>query len=161
MKKLIISLSLLLFGLGLYAQQQAIGFRFGGGTYSGGEISYLKPMSESNRIELDLGFGGNSVYNAISLTGTYQWTFPLLDVDGLGWYVGPGASLGIWTYNDGISANDDNGFNVAIGGIIGIDYVFTGLPLHFSIDSRPMINLIGHKDYGTNWGSALSVRYLF
>ena len=69
--------------------QGALGLRLGGGTWFGGELSYLTAM-DGNRWELDLGFGG---YHGLflSFTGAYQWDWNI--VAGLNWFVGPAAQV--------------------------------------------------------------------
>src|SRR5436189_1697356 len=63
-----------------------IGLRFGSNDGFGTEISYQRPLSKNNRLELDLGFssynigsdGFNGAYsNGISLTGIYQWVWDI------------------------------------------------------------------------------------
>lgn len=167
MKSLKLTVIALFFGaLCINAQSKAIGLRFGGGSVNGAEISFQMPIGgETNRLELDLGFAGEKEsgvsYAVMGLTGTYQWTFPLADVEGLGWYVGPGANLGFWSVDLDNSDYSDSGINIGIGGVIGIDYVFSGAPVQLSLDSRPMWNLAGADDYGSTLGAALAVRYMF
>lgn len=134
--------------------QDAIGLRFAGGNGSSAEISYQKGMSDANRLQLDLGLNLGSSYTGLGLTGTYQWTFGLADVDGLGWFVGPGATASLWSYKDA-----DNYFNIGLGGIIGIDYEFEAIPIQLSLDIRPMFNVIGYN--GLYWDGALAIRYVF
>lgn len=140
--------------------QDAIGVRLGGGSVSGAEISYQKGLSETNRLQLDLGFGGSSYYSTIGLTGTYQWMFPLADVDGLAWYIGPGASVGFWSYDNDI-IESESGISLYIGGIAGIEYTFSDMPLQLGIDTRPMFNIINNDHNTMNWGGAFTARYLF
>lgn len=121
----------------------AAGLRLGGGSYGGGaEVTYQMAMGSSNRLELDLGWGG-----AIGLAGVYQWHWNI--VDEWNWYAGPGAQVVLW----------DGGAGIAVGGQIGIEYNFNtmGVPLLLSIDTRPMIGLGG----GFGADGAVSVRYTF
>lgn len=141
--------------------QSAIGLRFNGGNISGADISYQMGMGDANRLQLDLGLGMGSDYFAFGLTGTYQWVFPFADAEGLQWFVGPGARLGFWDYNPEGSDNDDNGINIGIGGIIGMDYTFSEVPIQLSLDTRPMFNLLGSDDYRGDFSVALGVRYVF
>ena len=157
MKKQLLVLMALL-GLSLYVEAQvnphAIGLRLGGnGDINGAEISYQHGLSESNRLELDLGFGGNSNHSRLGLVGIYQWAW---NIDGgFNWYVGPGAGLGYHNYD-----NSDGYVNVAIGGQIGIEYDFNAnsTPLLLSLDARPMWDFIGDNS-GFGWGIALGIRY--
>ena len=158
MKKL--HITLLLIGLSMVGLAQvntnAIGLRLGGnGDVNGAEISYQIGMSSQNRIELDLGFGTGNGHNRMYLAGIYHWDWNITDA--LNWYVGPGASVGFYQYD-----NSADGINVAVGGQIGIEYDFTdkGAPILLSLDGRPMWDLLGDNS-GLGWGAALGVRYIW
>lgn len=139
--------------------QNAIGLRLGAGSASNVEVSFQMPMSSANRMEFDLGWNNfvnkdNGTWTNISLSGTYQWVFPI--ISNLNWYVGPGAMLSF--YDISHSGTDNDHFGIGVGGQIGIEYAF-GIPLTLSLDMRPMWNFIG---YTKNWGGiALGVRYRF
>jgi opacity protein-like surface antigen len=132
----------------------AIGLRIGGnGDINGVELSYQKGFNDVNRLELDLGFGGNAHHTRFSLVGIYHWDWNI--TDGLNWYIGPGAGVGFYTYD-----NSDDYFNIGLGGQIGLEYDFNTLnaPILVSLDVRPMWDFIGdHSGFG--WGVALGVRY--
>ena len=171
MRKLQLILALAFIGLSLQAQEKAIGIRFSGGNSNGAEITYQMPIGgETNRLQLDLGanFDGddNVSYLATTITGTYQWMWDLADVDGLAWYAGPGASVGLWMLNfdqafNDLGVEDDSGLNLGIGGIVGIEYTIPSAPFQISLDSRPIWNISGADDYGSNIGVSLAARYLF
>lgn len=156
--KTIISILILLFGSVLYSHAQihphAIGLRFGGnGNINGAEISYQHGFSEKNRLELDLGVGGNRNEIRTTLVAMYHWDWKI--VAGLNWYVGPGGGLGIYT-NDNLATY----INIAAGGQIGLEYDFNTLkvPILVSLDARPMWDFLGDAA-GFGWGTCLSVRY--
>jgi len=143
--------------LGVYAQAQvhphAIGLRGGGnGDINGAELSYQHGLSNANRIEFDLGWGGNDNVSRMFLAGIYHWDMNI--TGGLNWYIGPGASVGM--YNDGSGGY----INVALGGQVGLEYDFNTLdiPLLLSIDGRPMWDFLGDNS-GLGWGAALGLRY--
>ncbi|HET9569853.1 MAG TPA: hypothetical protein VFP20_00370 [Bacteroidales bacterium] len=150
MKKIILAV-LVTFALSasLSAQDKAIGLRLGGGSANGGEISFQKDLGTANRLELDLGFVGNSTYNGLSLTGVYQW---LWDLKGLGegfrWYAGIGAGLRAF-----------NGLGLGLAGQLGIEYSFPSIPIQLSLDTRPGWYFGGVN--GFDGGAALGVRYKF
>ena len=125
----------------LYSEQNAIGLRLG----YGADISYQRTLGSFNRFEADLGFTSYG----FNLGGTYQWTWDIENAEGLGWYAGPGVTLGAW----------DNNFNVGITGQIGLEYAFDA-PISLSIDWKPAIHLINDIDFGWQ-GFALGVRYRF
>jgi opacity protein-like surface antigen len=132
----------------------AIGIRVGGdGDINGVELSYQQGFNDVNRLELDLGFGGNSHHSRFFLAGIYHWDWNI--TEGLNWYVGPGAGIGYFDYDD-----SDGYLNVALGGQIGLEYDFNTLdaPILLSLDVRPMWDFIG-DEAGFGWGVALGVRY--
>lgn len=165
MRKNIISI-LVGISLSLSASAQvnphAIGLRGGYGNYGGGgEITYQHGFGSSNRLELDLGWRGNNGKNGFhhtEISGIYHWVWNL--DGGLNWYIGPGAQLGFYDYNDN---NDDvDGVTVNVGGQIGLEFDFNelGAPLLLSLDSRPMWGFLGGTR-GFGYGGAFSLRYTF
>lgn len=141
-----------------YAQvnPHAIGLRFGGsGDVNGAEISYQHGLGDANRLELDLGFASNKNHNRMFLAGIYHWNWNITEA--LNWYVGPGASVGLYSYD-----NSDSYLNIGLGGQIGIEYDFKkkNVPILVSIDARPMWDFLGDHS-GLGWGAALGVRYIW
>lgn len=143
--------------------KNALGLRLGDNDGFGGEISFQRKLSTSNRLELDLGFRNNSVVDAVKLAGVYQWVWK---IDGdFNWYAGLGGGLGSYSYsktykNNPFFKEQKNGGVYFFGaGNIGIEYDFD-IPLLLSLDFRPEFNFNG---YGDNFGSdiALGVRYQF
>lgn len=156
MKKILFLILFVAMGLVSLAQvnPHAIGLRFGGdGDVNGAEISYQHGIGDANRLELDLGFGANKNHSRMFLAGIYQWNWNI--TGGLNWFVGPGASVGFYSYD-----STDGYINVALGGQIGLEYDFNtlGAPILLSIDARPMWDFIG-DNAGLGWGAALGVRY--
>lgn len=153
MKKVLFTL-IAIIGLSFAANAQSnLGLRLGTGT----ELSWQKGINDANRLEFDLGLDGifnNSNWNYISLSAIYQWHFNI--VDQLGWYVGPGANIGFYTWKD---TNYKSELGAAVGGQIGLDYVLP-IPLQLSLDARPMWNITG-KNNGFGWSACLGVRYMF
>jgi hypothetical protein len=137
----------------------AIGARFGyGNVGSGIEVSYQKGLSEKNRLEFDLGINNNPNWNAFGLAVIYHWNWNI--VEGLNWYVGPGAAVSMFSSK----FLNTTFLNLGIGGQIGLEYDFQdlGAPILVSLDTRPMWSLTGDTAYrGFGWGSALSIRYIF
>lgn len=151
MKKLILSAMLF---IAMYASAQvnsnAIGIRLSAGTEMGGEISYQKGLTDKNRVEFNLGAASNRDYNLFNVSGTYQWVWNINN--GLNWYLGPGASFGMY----------NNSIGILVGGQVGLEYDFKefDIPFLVSIDSRPMWNFLGNYR-GIGFGTALSVRYVW
>ncbi len=138
----------------------AIGARIGGGAGYGIEVSYQHGLGNKNRLEFDLGLGGNSDYFRFGFSGMYHWVWNISG--GFNWYVGPGAGLSFNSGkdNDSGKGNDDNYFGLAVGGQIGIEYNFD-FPLQLSLDTRPMWDFLAPTDYGFGWGISFGIRYRF
>jgi len=144
MKKLIL-LSIFVIGATAATQAQtisenALGLRFGGGNGYGAEVSYQRGLGDNNRLEFDLGWRNDkNNYDAIKLTGLYQWVWNI--ESGFNWYAGLGGGVG------SISAKDDRYYDnrgyryydetfIFLAGDIGIEYNFD-IPLLISLDFRP------------------------
>jgi hypothetical protein len=163
MKKIILALALVVSSLGALKAQadgKTIGLRLGYPT----ELSFQTGISNSNRIELGLGFrsygyGVNSNYDLFSLSGVYQWVWDLSALSkGFNWYAGVGAALGYYSYsyyNYTYSA-----YPVSLLGQVGIEYNFN-IPLRLSLDYRPAVQLNGIGNGFIADGIALSLRYRF
>ena len=149
MRKLIFSV-LLLAGMAVAASAQvegkALGLRFG----NAGEITYQHPLSDINRLEVNLGFGSWKDGGAY-LSGIYQWVNDLSELqDGFNWYYGVGGALGVF----------NSGFSAGVVGDVGIEYNFD-FPLQLSLDWRPGLYLVPGKMH-LGWdGVALSARWRF
>lgn len=166
MKKLFIS-AFMLAGIAFSAQAQernAIGLRFGDNDGFGAEVSYQRTFaSAKNRLELDLGWRDSNNYDAVKLTGLYQWVWNI--EGGFNWYAGVGGGVGSWSYDyNGPGPRndfDDNGTFIFVAGDIGIEYNFD-IPLQLALDFRPEFYF--NDDYrNDNFGPdiAIAVRYKF
>jgi len=153
MKKLFLAVALLV-GVASFASAQEMDKAIGLRLTNGAEISFQNPLSNSTRLELDLGLYGFNDHNGFVLSGIHQWVFGL--DKGLNWYVGLGAQAtnSRW-YND----NKEHKFGVALAGQIGIEYNFS-VPIQVSLDYRPAFYLIPSTG-GSYDTAALSVRYRF
>ncbi len=169
MKKIILTLiTLILFTFIVKAQinTHAIGLRFGGGNFgNGAEITYQYGFTDTNRIELDLGWYSNNHYYRSGVTGIYHWVWKI--ENGFNWFAGPGVQFWTYAYRDYYVNEDkryvtENGGGVAIGGQVGIEYDFNhkDTPLLISLDARPMFNFISYHS-GFGYGMSFSVRYTF
>ncbi|MEM0516854.1 MULTISPECIES: hypothetical protein [Aequorivita] len=139
--------------------KNAIGLRFGDSDGFGPEINYQRHLGDNNRLELGLAWHSKSDWNAVKLTGIYQWVW---NIDGgFNWYAGPGAGIGFVSYDyDDVPPFRDNETDVFafITGDIGIEYNFD-IPLILSLDMRPQFNL-GYRD-DVSFDVGLSARYQF
>ncbi|APY12584.1 hypothetical protein BWZ22_15750 [Seonamhaeicola sp. S2-3] len=162
MKKLfLLSLAVMGFAFSTNAQSiadNAIGLRLGDSDGFGAEVSYQRALSDSNRLEFDLGWRDGSNYDGFKLAGLYQWVMPL---DGsFNWYVGAGGGIGSFSI-DAPGIDDTDTFIFAAGDI-GIEYDFE-IPLQLSLDFRPEIGF-GDDLYDNNdldFDIALGIRYQF
>jgi hypothetical protein len=136
--------------------QSALGLRFGAPLAA----SYKFFISDPAAIELYLGFRSYSVgYTFLNPGAMYQYHFPINGVDGLNWYVGGGASLFLYSFDDGYCAGCD-GLAFGINGVLGLDYTFADAPINLSVDWLPTIVIAGDfAGFGAGNG-ALSARYV-
>jgi hypothetical protein len=86
--------------------------------------------------------------------GLYELHYDLLQVEGLKWYVGPGAHIGFYD-EDHYEGNTVFG----IDGIIGVDYKIKGAPLNLSLDWNPSFDFGNGADFESFGG--LSIRFAF
>ncbi len=125
-------------------------------------VSLKKFVSEKSAFEVYAGFRGNSIYNWISLSGAYLVHTSIDDIEGLGYYIGGGASVYIYSYDDGFFF-DDTYSTTAFGiqGYAGLEYTFADLPLSITADWIPTL-FIGNGyigGFGAGYGT-LGVRYV-
>lgn len=162
MKKLfLLALTLVGITFGANAQEiskNALGLRLGSNDGFGAEISYQRALSNSTRLEFDLGLRNSDNDDAFKLVGLHQWVWTI--EKRFQWYAGLGAGLGTWTNNDKNHNYDDGAF-LLMAGDIGIEYNFD-IPLLLSLDFRPEV-YFGNNYRNDNYGSdiALSIRYQF
>ncbi|PHR74184.1 MAG: hypothetical protein COA67_02115 [Lutibacter sp.] len=157
MKRIFLITGLLIGGLFTTNAQDisddAIGVRFGSNDGFGGEISYQHKLSETNRLELDLGWRNNSSTDAYKLAGIYQWVWTLGDQ--FNWYAGFGGGVGNWK-NKNVDSSQTLLF---AAGNVGIEFDLD-IPLLISLDYRPEIGFNDIYD-GLNSDIALGLRYQF
>lgn len=151
---------LLLIGLGsllashVFAQEsgykQALGLKVPGGF----SVTYKNFINSTENIEAQAMYWKKG----FRLVGLYEFNFYSFDVEGLSWFVGPGAHIGFWKkkYQEDYNSTVDLG----IDGIIGLDYKFKDLPLNISLDWQPSLTLLGNSSVTPVYGG-LGVRYTF
>ncbi|MBT8304985.1 MAG: porin family protein [Bacteroidia bacterium] len=164
MKKLIV-LSIALVGITLSVSAQsispnAIGLRLGDSDGLGAEVSYQRALTDTNRLELDLGWRDGKNYDGVKLAGLYQWVWQL---DGsFNWYAGVGGGFAAFSYDNLGPGIDDSTSFLFVAGDIGIEYNFD-FPLLLSLDFRPEIGF-GDDIYNNDdldFDIALGIRYQF
>ncbi len=151
MKKIILTLMLAI-GVFTVASAQVDGKAIGARLTYGAELSYQHPLSNINRVELDLGWAAHS----LGVTGIYQWVQSFPGADGLNWYAGPGIGIGLY------SGEKSTSINAGIVGQIGLEYNFD-FPLQVSLDYRPGFYFVaGDNTFSPSYvGVALGLRYKF
>lgn len=166
MKRLLLSVALVV-AVAFTAQAQkgpknALGLRFGGNNGLGTEISYQRDLSKNNRLELDLGWRNNDHYDAVKVTGLYEWVWNI--EGGFDWYAGVGAAVGTWNssyYDHKHSKHSDSGAFGLITGTVGVEYNFKEVPIQVALDLRPEVYLNDSYRNGIYADLGIAVRYRF
>src|ERR1700739_590358 len=96
----------------------AIGFKFYPGAIS------VKHFIRSEDALEGLGYFWE---HGFRFTGLYEIYGDIGDVDGLKWYIGPGAHVSSYT----------GGANIGVDGVLGLDYKFEDAPINLSVDFQP------------------------
>ncbi len=138
--------------------KHAIGLRLSDASGFWAEASYQHKVTEATRIEANLGVRGRSNFNAVKLSGFYQWFFAIDNA--LYWYTGPGLGLGLVDYNDNVAGRDESETFGFVSGTIGMEYHFD-FPLMVSIDFRPEIFFDSFNNDDLNFNIGVSARYTF
>jgi len=158
MKKIILASLLTFTAFIAFSQsdyQKALGIKFPGGV----SITYKNFVTENNNIELQ----GTFKDGGFRLSGLYEFNFYTLNVEGLSWFVGPGAHLGFGkkdTYDANNKLVSKSSADIGIDGIIGLDYKIKDLPLNISLDWQPSIVIAGNTDFSGAYGG-IGIRYTF
>ena len=152
MKKFIAIIAALVVSVSAFAQnyQNALGLKLGYDV----AVTYKTHVSSANALELGANLSGLFNKNGLGIlvSGFYTWENQLGGVNGLSWYAGPGAYVGLFL-------GDPMSFNASINGMIGLEYKFSGAPVVLSVDWTPGINLTG---IAFSWhGGGIGVKYTF
>jgi hypothetical protein len=115
----------------------------------------LKHFFNGNNAGEFIGYFWNRGFR---LTGLYEIHGNISDVDGLKWYVGPGAHIGFYDYYNRNYHIDGTYFG--IDGVLGLDYKFNGAPINISVDWQPSFEFGDYVGFTGNWGG-LGIRYTF
>jgi hypothetical protein len=144
-------------------QGHAQPYELAGGLRLGSPAAFsFRYLSKENRaIEAFLGFRNQSFYSWTVIGGTYSYYSNLLDVKGLYWFGGGGASLFLWSWKSQYSGPQQSGTSLGVNGHLGLDYKFSDLPLNLSLDWMPVFFLNGYSSGISGGYGALCVRYVF
>lgn len=158
MKKAVIIVFPIIFLFGLKSNAQdnssesnsyvnAVGIKF----YPGG-ITFKHFINTKNAVE-GLGYFYN---RGTRITALYEIHNDLPSLEGLRWYVGPGAHVGYFNHNYG------GGIALGVDGVLGLDYKVSEAPINLSLDVQPTLDLGSYS--GANrlsiWGG-IGIRYTF
>ena len=175
MKKLIISLMVLIVSLGMMAQNQEFGLVVGG--MNG--LSYKKYIGDNFAIQTDLAVGfQRSIVDILGDSELYSmqgdWFDFVLNPNflynkelshGIYAFVGGGASVGLaQVMHTSIETVTYGKFG--LNGMLGAGYKMSKLPLSFALDFRPGYAMLLNVEWETllhtfDWHLAASVRYCF
>lgn len=151
MKKVIVIVALMLgIAVAASAQPRAIGLR--GGAWAS-ELSYQHSLG-SNFLEADLG-----LWYAGGLDVALAYDFSIAPVGPFNFYAGPAAEFQLYTYKNS-DGNNALGTNVGVGAQLGLEYIFSEIPLQLSLDWRPLLTFVGGVGFGWQ-GIAFGLRYTF
>ena len=115
-----------------------------------GAITVKHFINDNTALE-GLGYFWNKGFR---ITGLYEIHGDFKTVDGLKWYMGPGAHVGFYDTKYG------GGSSIGVDGVLGLDYKLEGAPINLSVDWQPSFEF-GKKDengFIGNWGG-FSIRY--
>lgn len=132
--------------IGSHDYKTALGVKF----YPGA-VSLKHFIGEKAALE-GLGYFWNRGFR---VTGLYEFHNDINGVEGLKWYVGPGAHVGFYSSKYG------GGTSIGIDGVIGLDYKIREAPINLSVDWQPSVEFNGdYNGFSGNWGG-LAIRYVF
>lgn len=140
MKLFLLTLAMLVAATGFSQQENgsqynsALGIKISGGW----AVSYKKFVSASNALEVQ-GMYFNEGVRFAALYEFHFFSFP--GVEGLSWYVGPGAHVGFWKAEQRVAYNSR--MDVGIDGVLGLDYKIPRLPINVSLDWQPGLSVLG------------------
>jgi hypothetical protein len=155
MRKVFVSLSALFFVFISQAQSHSASgsdytTALGVKVWDGGGITLKHFFNEKNAGEL-IGYFWN---RGVRFTGLYEIHGDINGVEGLKWYVGPGAHIGFYNTKYG-----GGGF-IGIDGVLGLDYKFNAAPINISLDWQPSFEFGDNRGFVGSWGG-LGIRYTF
>lgn len=114
----------------------------------------LKHFLTGNKNALEvLGYFTN---HGTRITGLYEIHGDINGAEGLRWYIGPGAHVGL--YNTKYGGNS----SVGIDGVLGLDYKINSAPINLSVDWQPSFEFGNNFDNGFvgDW-AGIAIRYTF
>jgi hypothetical protein len=144
MKKFMVMAALMVATLAVSAQDYnwAIGVR--GGAFSGLTV---KKNNDSSALEFGASWG---LGNYLTVDGVYEWQQPVI-TDGFNLYYGVGAFLGAF----------EKAFAVGAEAVVGLEYKIANVPLAFSLDYRPAIDVLHLNNMSGFYNFGFGIKYCF
>lgn len=122
-------------------------------------VTYKTFLNDNGALEVYAGYRGWEFYNWFSLNAAYQYHKPFPSVENLSWYVGGGAGVYFWSYDNAFLEADES-TSFSLQGYLGLDYKFENAPFNISVDWVPTFFLTGYgSGFGAGYGN-LAVRYV-
>src|SRR4051812_3618593 len=148
--KVLLAIAAFLLALAATAQSynKAIGIKFPVGF----GVSYKKFITPKAAMEFQALAGTQS----FMVDGLYEFHFPIANVEGLNWYVGPGVHVGF--YRNDYQKSYNSKMDLGIDGVAGLDYKFSGLPVNVSLDWQPSLSFTGNSGAHAAYGG-VAIRY--
>lgn len=160
MKKLFILFTLVAIITSANAQKMAMG-----STYKTaiGVKFYPGSISVKSFTNPDLALEGLAYFwnYGMRFTGLYEIHGNITGLEGLKYYVGPGAHIGYFNdhWKNSFPARA-GGLMFGVDGVLGLDYKLKGAPIDVSLDWQPSFNFVGYNYFEGGWGG-LGIRYAF
>lgn len=131
--------------------KSAIGIVFDGNDGSNVGVQYKTAVGPTTALQLQAAFRSNW----ISLGGDYQYEKAINGAEGLAWYAGAGAHVGI------ITADTHGGDKVFVGirPQAGLEYKLPTVPIGLHLDYKPTIGIINGGGFGGD-GFTFGVKYI-
>jgi hypothetical protein len=107
----------------------AVGVKF----LHGAGVTFKHFLNDKAALEGIAFWGAGS----LRVTGLYELHFDINELDGLKWYVGPGAHIGFYQSAAIKNTSNNSSSFIGIDGVLGLDYKIKGAPLNVSLDWQP------------------------
>ncbi len=158
MKKLLVLTFVVFAAVSVHAQSMGSTYRTALGLKVYPAAITVKHFVANNRAVEGLGYISQDGFR---LTGLYEIHGDFTGAEGLKWYVGGGAHLGVWsdTWKQSYPYRN-HGPAFGVDGVLGLDYKIKNAPLNLSFDWQPSFNFVGYNYFEGGWGG-LGIRYTF
>jgi hypothetical protein len=119
--------------------KSAIGIVFDGNDGSNVGIQYKTAVGPTTAFQAQAAFRSNWV----SLGADYQYEKAIAGAEGLAWYAGGGAHIGILTLDN----YDGDKVFVGLRPQVGLEYRIPTVPLAFHLDYKPTIGIVNGSGF--------------